>query len=146
MLKCSPNQHMNHSVLALVYGTLPHCMWVNILWFSVRHLLGSACVMSMRGREVMGRLVGLVWVTAHSSGDSRLPLSLSISACRHDNGGSCRLPENRLWTLNTSTPRSLHVGNCPTGGSVFSWWTKNLTKLWFQYKFTYKYINKKNYR
>lgn len=84
------------------------------------HLSGSACVMSMRGREAMGRLVGLVWVTGSSSGVSGLPLSLSFSACRHDNGGSCRLPENRLWTLHTSTPRVLPAENCPTGGSLFS--------------------------
>lgn len=84
------------------------------------HLSGSACVMSMRGREAMGRLVGLLWVTGSSSGVSGLPLSLSFSACRHDNGGSCRLPENRLWTLNTSTPRVLPAENCPTGGSLFS--------------------------
>lgn len=83
------------------------------------HLSGSACVMSMRGREAMGRLVGLLWVTGSSSGVSGLPLS--FSACRHDNGGSCRLPENRLWTLNTSTPRVLPAENCPTGGSLVSW-------------------------
>lgn len=88
--------------------------------FSETHLSGSACVMLMRGREEIGKLVGLVRVTGSSSGVSGLPLSLSFSACRHDNGGSCRLPENRLWTLHTSTPRVLPVGNCPTECSLFS--------------------------
>lgn len=93
---------------------------ITSMCLSQPHLSGSACVMSMRGREAMGRLVGLVWVPGSSSGVSGLPLSLSFSACRHDNGGSCRLPENRLWTLHTSTPRVLPAENCPTGGSLFS--------------------------
>lgn len=69
------------------------------------YLSGSAFVMSMRGRVTMGRLVGLLWLTGSSSGVSDLTLSLSFSACRHDSGGSCRLPENRLWTMHSSTPR-----------------------------------------
>lgn len=84
------------------------------------YLSESACVMSMRGRETMGRLVGLVRVTGSSSGVRDLTLSLSFSACRHDNGGSCRLPENRLWTLHNSTPRVLPVETCPKEGSLFS--------------------------
>lgn len=85
------------------------------------YLSGSACVMSMRGREMMGRLVGLVWVTGSSSGVRDLTRSLSFSACRHDNGGNCRLPENRLWTLHNSTPRVLPADTCPTECSRLSW-------------------------
>lgn len=92
------------------------------------HLSGSACVMLMRGREVIGKLVGLVRVTVFSSGVSGLPLSLSFSACRHDNGGSCRLPEKRLWTLHTSTPSVLPVGNCSTESSLLSWNKKRQKK------------------
>lgn len=79
---------------------------VSSLWCS-SHLSGSAFVMSMRGRVTMGKLVGLAWATGSSSGVSDLTLSLSFSACRHDSGGSCRLPENLLWTIHSSTPRVL---------------------------------------
>lgn len=97
-----------------------HCICVTIasVCFAEPHLSGSACVMSMRGRVEMGRLEGLVQGTGSSSGVSDLTLSLSLSTCRHDNGGSCRLPENRLWTLHTSTPSVLPLENCPTEGSL----------------------------
>lgn len=93
---------------------------VMVLCCSEPYLSASACVMSMRGSETMGRLVGLVRVTRSSSGVSDLTLSLSFSICRHDNGGSCRLPENLLWTLHNSTPRVLPVETCPTEASLFS--------------------------
>ena len=104
--------------------------------FSEPHLSGSACVMSMRGRETMGRLVGLLRVTGSSSGVRGRALSLSFSACRHDNGGNCRLPEKRRCTLHTSTPRVLPAENCPTGGSVFSWKQRNVWIIAFDVKWT----------
>lgn len=105
----------------LVYGS---CIRTSVSidggFFSELHLSGSACVMSMRGREPMGRLVGLVRLMGSSSGVSGLPRSLSFSACRQDSGGNCRLPEKRRCTLQTSTLRVLPVECCPMGDSVFS--------------------------
>lgn len=85
------------------------------------YLSGSASVMSIRGREAIGRLVGLVAATSgSSSGDRGLLRSFSFSPCRHDSGGSCKLPENRRWTLHSSTPRVLPMQACSTGGSSAS--------------------------
>lgn len=93
------------------------------------HLSGSALVMSMRGRVTMGKLVGLAWATGSSSGVSDLTLSLSLSrsfsACRHDNGGSCRLPENLLWTMHSSIPRVLPELR---DASLLSWGDKEAQK------------------
>lgn len=89
------------------------------------YLSGSAFVMSMRGSVTMGKLVGLAWATGSSSGVSDLTLSLSFSACRHDNGGSCRLPENLLWTIHSSTPRVLPELR---DASLLSWGYKEVHK------------------
>uniref|UniRef100_A0AAV2KYN1 Uncharacterized protein n=1 Tax=Knipowitschia caucasica TaxID=637954 RepID=A0AAV2KYN1_KNICA len=53
-------------------------------------------VMSMRGGAPKGREVGRV-MACWSGLRERSP-------CRHDNGGSCRLPEKRRRPLRRSTP------------------------------------------
>ena len=74
--------------------------------------------MSILGGAPKGKDVGLAMIS--SSG------VLDLSACRHDNGGSCRLPEKRRRPRRRSTP-SVQDGDVKdslrqqSGGSLLSW-------------------------
>lgn len=82
------------------------------------HHSGSTGVMSIRGGAPKGKDVGLV-MTSLSGVRDRSPW-------RHDNGGSCRLPEKRLRPRRKSTP-SVQDGDVKdslrqqSGGSLLSW-------------------------
>lgn len=60
------------------------------------HHSGSTGVMSILGGAPKGRDVGLVIISSSGVRD--------LSPWRHDNGGSCRLPEKRRRPLRRSTP------------------------------------------
>lgn len=82
------------------------------------HHSGSTGVMSIRGGAPKGKDVGLAITSLSGVRD--------LSPCRHDNGGSCRLPEKRLRPRRKSTP-SVQAGDVKdslrqqSGGSLLSW-------------------------
>lgn len=60
------------------------------------HDSGSTGVMSIRGGAPKGKDVGLAMTSSSGVCD--------LSPWRHDNGGSCRLPEKRRLPRRKSTP------------------------------------------
>ena len=93
-------------------------------WFSTFYFTdhsGSTGVMSILGGAQNGREVGLAMISSSGVRD--------LSPWRHDNGGSCRLPEKRRRPRRRSTP-SVQDGEVndslrqQSGGSLLSWGDK----------------------